>query len=175
VYRNAGTTRQNGLEAFLTFNGPGDSQSNFRYQFNASGAIQDYRFSDYIKDSTDLSGNKLPGAPQATFSGSGSLQFKRRIDLLLSGRYNGRTWANDENTVAQEGYWLFDGQLSWHIYAENPAVYEPHPTPMITILVGMNNILDQQYTNFLALNAFGGRYWNPAPGRNVFGGVQFRF
>jgi len=40
---------------------------------------------------------------------------------------------------------------------------------------GVGNALDQTYVSFPALNGFGGRYWNPAPGRNFFGGATLRY
>lgn len=174
VYQNAGKTRQNGMEAFIRYI-PRELKSDFYYELQGTAAVQDYRFADYVKDTLNLTGNLVPGTPRLTLAASTLLRFRKRLEVHLTGRYNGRTWADDANTVSQAGYWLFNAQLSFHVLSGSNSTSADDKPPLLTVLAGMNNVLDQQYTNFLALNAFGGRNWNPAPGRNVFGGIQFRF
>ena len=36
--------------------------------------------------------------------------------------------------------------------------------------VGVNNVFDRNYISALAVNAFGGRYFEPGPGRMIFWG-----
>ena len=45
----------------------------------------------------------------------------------------------------------------------------------ITPFLGLNNILDAEYNDNIRINAFGGRFFEPAPGFNLFGGVAFQF
>jgi iron complex outermembrane receptor protein len=40
---------------------------------------------------------------------------------------------------------------------------------------GVNNLFDVTYFDNIRLNAFGSRYYEPAPGRNLFGGISFAF
>jgi iron complex outermembrane receptor protein len=37
--------------------------------------------------------------------------------------------------------------------------------------VGVNNLFDERYMSNIRLNAAFGRYYEPAPGRNAYGGV----
>jgi len=43
----------------------------------------------------------------------------------------------------------------------------------INFFVGGDNLLDQAYSLGNDLNAFGGRYFNAAAGRNYYAGIQF--
>jgi iron complex outermembrane receptor protein len=40
---------------------------------------------------------------------------------------------------------------------------------------GVNNLLDERYNSHIRTNAFGGRYFEPAPGRNAYGGINVRY
>ena len=40
---------------------------------------------------------------------------------------------------------------------------------------GANNLLDERYMSNIRLNAAFGRYYEPAPGRNVYGGVTVSY
>jgi len=41
------------------------------------------------------------------------------------------------------------------------------------VLGGINNLLNATYFDNIRLNAFGVRYYEPAPGRNFYLGLQF--
>ncbi len=40
---------------------------------------------------------------------------------------------------------------------------------------GINNLFDEKYNENVRVNAFGGRYFEPAPRRNIYGGVTVRY
>ena len=40
---------------------------------------------------------------------------------------------------------------------------------------GVNNLFDVAYFDNIRLNAFGSRHYEPAPGRNLFGGLSIGF
>jgi iron complex outermembrane receptor protein len=44
--------------------------------------------------------------------------------------------------------------------------------PILDFFVGVDNLLDENYSLGNDLNAFGGRFFNAAPLRNFFGGVK---
>jgi iron complex outermembrane receptor protein len=46
---------------------------------------------------------------------------------------------------------------------------------VVDIFVGADNLLNETYSLGNDLNAAGGRYYNPAPERNYFGGVVVSF
>jgi iron complex outermembrane receptor protein len=41
--------------------------------------------------------------------------------------------------------------------------------------IGINNIFDESYNSNIRINAFGGRYYEPAPERNFYAGIVVRF
>jgi len=72
----------------------------------------------------------------------------------------------DANDVFADAYTLVQMKLGyrcskksqqWHVFA------------------GIDNLLNQNYSLGNDINALGKRYYNPATGRNVFVGVQYRF
>ena len=45
----------------------------------------------------------------------------------------------------------------------------------MNLFAGINNLFNVQYFDNIRLNAFGKRYYEPAPGRNLFFGVSAGF
>ena len=41
--------------------------------------------------------------------------------------------------------------------------------------VGVNNLTDERYAANVRINAFGGRYFEPAPERHFYGGLAVRY
>ncbi|MFN8396911.1 MAG: hypothetical protein U0176_19955 [Bacteroidia bacterium] len=64
----------------------------------------------------------------------------------------------------QRAYNLLNAKISHEFRVD----YQTFNRFFIVPSAGINNALNQQYTNFPQLNAAAGNYWNPAPGRNWF-------
>jgi iron complex outermembrane receptor protein len=45
----------------------------------------------------------------------------------------------------------------------------------VSPFVGINNLFDESYNSNIRINAFGARYYEPAPDRNFYGGVTLTF
>jgi hypothetical protein len=45
------------------------------------------------------------------------------------------------------------------------------PLTQIIPFIGVNNLFDNQYSGNVRINAFGGRYFEPAPDRDVYAGM----
>ena len=45
----------------------------------------------------------------------------------------------------------------------------------ITPFAGVNNLFDREYNGNVRINAARDRYFEPAPDRNVYGGLSFRY
>ena len=41
--------------------------------------------------------------------------------------------------------------------------------------IGINNLFNAHYNSNIRINAFGGRYYEPAPERNVYAGIVIRY
>jgi iron complex outermembrane receptor protein len=45
----------------------------------------------------------------------------------------------------------------------------------IAPFIGVNNLFDEDYFSNVRINAFGGRAYEPAPERHIYGGFTMRF
>jgi iron complex outermembrane receptor protein len=70
---------------------------------------------------------------------------------------------NDANTIYQDAYSLVNLRVGW---LKSMADWE------LEIFAGIDNLLDASYSLGNDLNAFAGRFYQPAPTRNGYGGVK---
>ena len=155
-FRNAGRTDRKGIEASLTYNvAPG------------LNAFLNYTFSDFeYEEFLSFNGNTLPGIPKHnTFF---ALNYGRNKGLFgsLQVRSIGELFARDDNTVRVDGFTVVNLKLGYKIDKLNWDI-EP--------FLGVNNLLGEEYFDNIRVNAFGGRFFEPAPTANFYGGVRFYF
>jgi len=150
-YRNSGANTHRGVEVFL--NAPVSPAIALSVTYN--GGIYEY-------DEDDLAGSRLPGIPDHR--------------LMASARFaRGRLWArvttetatsyfvNDANTQKNDGYTLIDLNLGARIDAGGVQA-----TPFVRLA----NAFDRKYAGSVVVNAFGGRFFEPSPGRSIQAGVN---
>ncbi|SNR91160.1 TonB-dependent receptor family protein [Hymenobacter mucosus] len=178
LFRNAGGTRQRGLEAALsgwlwrpeavtpvsTTNIPVVGAGLRAW---ASYSYNHYRFADYQSGGQDYSGNRLTGTAPHTLTAG--LDFSEHLGFYLNPTVNhqARLPLNDANTEYAAGYWTFGSRAGWRRTFGSGLV--------VDLFGGVENVLDRQYSLGNDLNAFGGRYFQPAPGRNWYSGAQVRW
>ena len=167
IFRNAGRSRRYGLEidwqaAVL----PGVRWSSTASMINAT-------FRDYHTASGTFDGNDEPGIP--SWQLYEELVYRHYCGLFtaLEGIVVGDYFVNDANTVRSKGYALFNlrGGYERAIGAWN-----------VSTFVGLNNLTNTAYDGRVRLNAnpdpgqppTAGRFFEPAPGFNVYGGVTIR-
>nr|WP_317040467.1 TonB-dependent receptor [Hymenobacter coccineus] len=131
----------------------------------ASFAYNDFRFgSAYVGAGGDASGNRLPGtAPQTLSAG---LDFSERTGFYLSPNlgHQARIQLNDANSAAAVGYWVYGARGGWR------RTLAGHLD--VNLFAGLDNAFDRRYSLGNDLNAFGNRFFQPAPGRSYYGGAQ---
>jgi iron complex outermembrane receptor protein len=76
--------------------------------------------------------------------------------------YAGDFYADNANSVETGDYVVSNFRTGFRWQAQRWSV-EPY--------FGVNNLLDERYMSNIRLNAAFGRYYEPAPGRHVYGGV----
>jgi len=159
-YRNAGKSERTGIEAALQMELLPDLTANLSYTWS------DFTYEDFDSSSGNLSGNYLPGIPEHV----GNVQIRYRKDSGLffqwNTRYTGSFYANDANTESIDTYTVTDLRLGVE-RAFGEWTVEP--------FLGLNNLFDQSYNANIRINAFGGRYYEPAPERNLYGGLRIRY
>ena len=163
---NSGGTLQQGLEIALRYLAVPTNVSGFSLELNASAALQHYRYQDFRQGSSDFSGNILPGTPPATLYAAGVVRYKTILQATASWMYNDVVQLNDANTAAAAAW----SNLGFRLDA-TPALSKGWG---FTFFVGADNMLDTRYTAAPDVNAFGGRYYNVAAGRNFFAGAGWK-
>ncbi|HTE30094.1 MAG TPA: TonB-dependent receptor [Chryseolinea sp.] len=159
---NAGETSQRGIEAKVAWSPVMTSKTFSYFKLWSSYTYNHYRFTEYVQDAVDYSGNRLTGiAPTIAVIGVDISLWKFYINL--TGSYTDAIPLNDANTEYASAYTLLGARLG---YKTNLSQTFP-----LDLFVGMDNALDETYSLGNDLNAIGGRYYNSAAGRNVYVGL----
>ena len=129
-----------------------------------SYAYNHFRFGSYESATgTSYAGNQLTGTAPHTFSGGFDLSAGPGFYLSPTTSHQASIALNDANTDYAAGYWVFGARGGWrHRFRQLQA----------ELYAGLDNATDRRYSLGNDLNAFGGRYFQPAPGRNYYGGAQ---
>ncbi|MCC3158677.1 TonB-dependent receptor plug domain-containing protein [Hymenobacter sp. 15J16-1T3B] len=182
LFYNAGNTRQRGVEVALsgwlwqqlragsesTTRGPASSAMPAvtpagGLRAFVSYAYNHYRFGRYESGGNDFSGNRLTGTAPHTLTAG--LDATQRLGFYLSPTtsHQARLPLNDANTDYAAGYWVFGARGGWRRTLRGRLEAE--------LYAGVDNATNRRYSLGNDLNAFGGRYFQPAPGRNYYGGA----
>jgi iron complex outermembrane recepter protein len=157
-FRNAGRSRHRGTEATLSASSPtGLVRGNLAYSWN------DARFRSFVWDDTEFGGNRIPGlAPHRLQAG---LRLEPRVWFgEVTGSYLHRVPVNDENSAYAPSHVLLDLRAG----ARGLPLGNVELAPWAAVV----NVLDRSYTASVVPNAFGGRYYEPGPGRTVQVGLR---
>lgn len=168
-FQNAGESGRTGIELSAK------SQLTDRIESTVSMSYGDFSFDsfqvlsfDAMNNATvtgDFSGNRIPGIVEKLayieLTYTAPSNWYSAIDFT----YTGDQFADNNNTVNVEAYTL----ANWRIGAD----YQVGRT-FLSPFLGINNLTDENYFSNIRINAFGGRYYEAAPGRNVYGGVELK-
>ncbi|HMQ49399.1 MAG TPA: TonB-dependent receptor [Saprospiraceae bacterium] len=158
-YRNAGETRRLGFETQLSYAVARYWRASLNY------AYSDFIYQDYELTDNTLNGQQLPGIPR--HQAAASLQYIHPLGLLFrwQSRLNGALFVDDANTIKDDAY------LVHHLNGAY-TIGKREKNWRMMLIFGINNLLDAKYNDNIRINAFGGQYFEPAPGINFFGGIQ---
>ncbi len=160
-FANAGRSNRTGLEAALS------SRPTDRIGITLSYTYADFTFAEFLDDNgNDYSGNRIPGTVEQLVFAELSYRHPAGWFGALDALHVGDQFANNANTVADDAYTLANLRLGFDAN-RGGATFSP--------FVGVNNLFDQSYNSNIRLNAFGRRYYEPGPGRNVYAGVAVNF
>lgn len=174
---NAGAIRRQGIELsaeYLIQNDPTKFLSLAKIW--ASYTYMDHQFKTYntiaVNDNNEsfevsYDGNYVPGIhPHTLILG---LDLNSRTGFYINNTFNhyGPIYLNNSNTDKDDAYSLLDVRTGYRrVLPKNLAV---------DIYGGANNILDDEYSSMHGLNASFGAYYDPAPGRNFYGGISLKY
>ena len=156
-FRNAGSSKRRGLELFYSQ----DLVKNLKLK--TSYTYSDFKYSAYETSSGNFNGKYLPGIPKHLATLSVDYQTKAGLTLSLQSKYVGDLYTNDSNSVKDDDYNLVNLNVGFKIKTKQ-IVLSP--------FLGINNVFDTKYNDNIRINAFGLRYYEPAPGFNIFGGIR---
>ena len=160
-FANAGRSNRTGLEASLL------SQPTDRIGITLSYTYADFTFADFLDDNgNDYSGNRIPGTVEQLVFAELSYRHPAGWFGALDALHVGDQFANNANSVADGAYTLSNLRLGFDA-SRGGATFSP--------FVGVNNLFDQSYNANIRLNAFGGRFYEPGPERNIYAGVAVNF
>lgn len=151
-FRNVGESYYQGMETALRLALPDGITARLAW------TLVEARF-----DSGTEAGNRIPGRTpnvvEALLAGrSGVLSWQ------ATARWNDDTPVNDANTAEAPSWWTVDLRAGAPGIQVGSAVLEPW--------VSVENALDENYISSVAVNAFGGRFFEPGPGRTFSLGLR---
>ncbi|MGI9260791.1 MAG: TonB-dependent receptor domain-containing protein, partial [Woeseiaceae bacterium] len=160
-YANAGSSSRDGIEAAIARS----FENGLR--IDASYTWSNFEFDDFVDDNgNDFSGNQLPGLPEHFGYIGLTYQGESGLSATLEAVYSGELVANNANTAEVSSYTVTNLRLS-HELETGQWIIRPY--------FGINNMFDESYNSNIRINAFGARYFEPAPGRNFYAGVTVNF
>jgi iron complex outermembrane receptor protein len=161
-YRNAGSTRHRGLEASADLSvAPGMSLS-------IAWTYSDYRYRHYTFTDTIphvLDGRALPGIPKHWLN-----LFARAQPAAFGGvwaevqqTYSSRYVVSDTGSTTTSPWWATNVRVGWEGKSGGMRLGP---------FLGVNNAFNHRYVSSVVINAARGRFYEPAPGRNIYLGLS---
>tara|TARA_B100002003_G_scaffold249575_1_gene286279 strand:+ start:1141 stop:3216 length:2076 start_codon:yes stop_codon:yes gene_type:complete len=166
-YENAGRTERNGIELGLGWD------ISYAWRITSALTLADYKLRDFTDEQgNDADGNRLPGLPREQWVTEVEWRGGGQRFAALEWQYVGDLYAENSNQTNVSGYWLLGlragdslniGRQSFNFYG------------------GVRNLLDEDYFSNIRINANADRpveergYFEPAPGRTFYAGLEWVF
>lgn len=158
-YRNAGNSTRMGVEL-------GASIYLARYlTANLSYTYSDFAYKNYETTNGVFDGNTLPAIPRHSTYTALTYRHSSGFMARAQARFVGKMYADDANATNIGAYTVINARLAYPFQLSN-WLLEP--------FIGANNLTNESYNSNIRINAFGQRYYEPAAGFAVFGGVRVR-
>ena len=155
-YRNVGSTLRQGIEISSSVSFQGGL-------FNLNYTLSKNRFKDFILDGDDLSENLIPGIPSQMLDLEVLFKLSKKRMLIVTNRLIGERYADNLNETLVSSYNIFNVKYSKEIFKKSQ------------FSLGVNNLFNEEFYDNIRINAFGKRYYEPAPKRNFYFGINFSF
>ena len=167
---NAGSSSHSGLEFLVNYKLFELTQFQMTSYF--SGAVNTFKFKEFLDGDADYSGNQLTGVPEKQFNFGVDLTTKNGFGVNTSFRTMGKIPLNDSNTKYSERYSLLDIKTTY--------VFTILKILKTELNAGINNALDTKYAANILPNAVGfgtaaPRYFYPGNPVNFYGGFSVAF
>jgi iron complex outermembrane receptor protein len=157
-FRNAGAARHRGVEAGVTVEPTAGIAARLAY------AWTDARFTDHTAGGETLDGNRVPGIAPHTVDARLSWESPAGGFAEVEVRRASALSVDDANRFRSPAHTLTDLRAGW----EGARLGRVRATPF----AGVTNLFDVRYNASVVVNAFGGRFYEPGPGRTLYLGIE---
>jgi iron complex outermembrane receptor protein len=159
-YENAGSSKRSGIEVALAAQPCDGLTASIAYTFSH------FEFEHFRTPEGDFDGNQIPGVPRHQVWAE--LAYSHPIGLYAAWEvlYASDLYADNANRVTSDAYVISNLRMGW---AGRIGRWEIGP------FLGLDNLFDEKYSDNVRLNAAFGRYFEPAPGFNVYGGLSIGY
>lgn len=165
LFTNTGSTDQVGFELGLTWfaiQNPNQAISSLEVQ--SSYTRHNFTFDSYQKDEEDFSGNQITGVAPNVWVTALRLQTSFGFYANLTHNFTDQIPLDDANTVFSDSYNLVQAKVGFR--------KAMNQNWQLEIFGGVDNLFDEVYSLGNDINAFGSRYYQPAPARNFYLGLK---
>lgn len=170
VYQNVGKTEREGIEA--SFDGRWSSGIGLALAYTLLRA--EYAADFYSCPGTPCSqprlieeGNSIPGVPRSAFYGELSWLHERSgFSTALELRREAKLYVNDANSDSAAAYTV----LNWRAGFE-----QRWNSLQLREFLRVDNATDKNYAGSVIVNESSARYFEPAPGRNLYVGINAQY
>ncbi len=156
---NAGRTTRNGIELGL------DAELTRRWTASLAYTFSDFEFDRFRTGGESFDGRTIPGIPRHVLYVEAGYRHESGWFAAVDALFTGELFADNANSVENGDSFVLDSRVG---YTRHAGSWE------IEGYLGVNNILDEAYNGNVRINAFGGRYFEPAPERNGYAGLRVR-
>jgi len=171
-FRNAGEARNFGIEARLQWDRFDWVRASLAYSH------MDFVFKNFEVERSggllQLENNKVPGVPPNNLfadvmfahpSGLFTTIELKWVDKYHTNDFNGDPGGNEDISLFfNDSYTTVDLRLGYNVKLSDVDT---------KFFLGIDNFFDKRYNGSITPNAFGNRFFEPAPGRNIYAGITF--
>jgi len=167
---NAGSSSHPGVEFLVNYKLLESDKFQITPYF--SGAINNFKFKDFVDGDADYSGNELTGVPDKQLNFGLDITTEHGFTVNTSYRTVGKIPINDSNTKYSDPYAVLDIKTTYAF-----TLLEVLRTELSA---GVNNALDEKYAASILPNAIGfgtaaPRYFYPGNPINYYGGFSVSY
>ncbi len=169
-FRNASKTKRDGIELSI------ESVLPMGFESYAAATLLNARFTDAYTAGTPAvtvpAGNKLPGTPRAVFYAELIWRYQPLgFHAGLEYRASSKVYVNEANVDAAAGYGVANIRAGF----QQQFGSSKKGGWTLSEFVRVDNVMDHRYIGSVIVAEARGRYFEPAPGRNVMVGVNVAY
>ncbi|HWP39170.1 MAG TPA: TonB-dependent receptor [Gemmatimonadales bacterium] len=156
-FRNAGSATHRGIEADVTLRLADPLALVIAY------AYSDFKFDEFRTATATFDGNDIPGVPRHYLHWSVRYDAPASLWLAVDNTHASGYYVDDANTLRTGGWWSVGFRGGWQA---NLGAWRIAP------FAGLLNATNQRYVGSVSVNAGFGRFFEPAPLRNGYIGLE---